>query len=149
MEVKSPMYVKKKTSNSTRQSRKGRRRTGRSSAIKTELGQFQARQDSDFFSRLSAKQTHDILWTGCTDRRVAPNTLLNVDPEKMFVHSNIANVALPSDLNAQSVITKAVGVLKVNHIMVVGHYGCGCVTVCLHNLYKKFLNPWIIAIDDV
>lgn len=106
-------------------------------------------KDPNFFAQLSVGQSPDILWIGCADSRVAPNTLLNVDAGKMFVHSNIANVVLPSDLNVQSVITYAVGVLKVKHIMVVGHYGCGGIKASLDNSDKKFLNHWIVAIDDV
>ncbi len=112
--------------------------------IKTKIS-----KDPDYFTRLSVKQSPDILWIGCADSRVAPNTLLNLEPGRMLVHSNIANVVLSSDLNAQSVITFAVQVLKVKHVMVVGHYGCGGIKASLENSDKKFLNNWLITIDDV
>ena len=82
-------------------------------------------EDPDFFRRLERQQAPHYLWIGCSDSRVPANTIVGLDPGELFVHRNVANLASPQDANYLSVLQFAVDVLKVRHIMVVGHYGCG------------------------
>ena len=105
--------------------------------------------DPDFFLRLSNQQHPEFLWIGCSDSRVPANEICNMDPGTMFVHRNIANVVIPTDINAQSVIEYAVKALKVKHILVCGHYGCGGVNFAFEGKDAGFLNPWITHIRDV
>jgi len=81
--------------------------------------------DADFFRRLARQQAPEYLWIGCSDSRVPANEIVDLDPGELFVHRNVANLAPPQDANYLSVLQFAVDVLKVKHVMVVGHYGCG------------------------
>ena len=102
-----------------------------------------------FFERLARLQAPKYLWIGCADSRVPANEITGLLPGEVFVHRNIANVVVHTDLNCLSVIQFAVDVLKVEHIMVVGHYGCGGVNAALHNLRLGLVDNWIRHVQDV
>jgi len=105
--------------------------------------------DPDFFSKLSTAQNPDFLYIGCADSRVPANQIMGVSPGAVFVHRNIANLVVNTDLNGQSVIQYAVGVLGVKHIVVCGHYGCGGVQAAMKSEDVGLLNPWLREIRDV
>lgn len=105
--------------------------------------------DPDFFLRLSQQQAPKYLWIGCSDSRVPANQVIDVAPGKVFVHRNVANVVCPSDLNCLSVIQFAVDVLKVEHIIVVGHYGCGGVQTVLEDNRLGLVDNWLQHVRDV
>ncbi len=106
-------------------------------------------RDPDFFSRLSRQQAPQYLWIGCSDSRVPANQVIDLAPGEVFVHRNIGNVVVHTDLNCLSVIQFAVDVLKVRHILVVGHYGCGGVHAALHRDRLGLVDNWIRHIVDV
>lgn len=102
-----------------------------------------------FFKELSEGQSPDYLWIGCSDSRVPATQVVDLEPGDMFVHRNVANVVLHSDLNFQSVLQYSVEALKVKHIIVCGHYGCGGVTAAYENQDLGLLNNWLQNIKDV
>ena len=106
-------------------------------------------EDPGFFERLSRQQAPAYLWIGCSDSRVPANQVIDLSPGEVFVHRNIANVMVHTDLNCMSVIQFAVDVLKVEHILVVGHYGCGGVDAALNGLRIGLADNWIRHVGDV
>ena len=103
----------------------------------------------DFFSKLSHQQTPEYLWIGCADSRVPANEIVGVLPGEIFVHRNVANVVVHTDLNCLSCIQYAVEVLHVKHIMVVGHYGCGGVQAAMENRTLGLIDNWLRHVQDV
>jgi carbonic anhydrase len=107
------------------------------------------RQDPEFFTRLSHQQAPEYLWIGCSDSRVPANQIVGLLPGEMFVHRNVANVVVHSDLNCLSTIQFAVDVLRVGHIIVCGHYGCGGVLSALRNDSLGLVDNWLRHVQDV
>lgn len=107
------------------------------------------KEDPDFFKRLSEQQKPEYLWIGCSDSRVPANELLGMSPGEVFVHRNIANQVIHTDLNCLSVIQFAVENLKVKHIIVCGHYGCGGITASIDNKRHGLIDNWLGHIKDV
>ena len=107
------------------------------------------RQDPAFFTRLSGQQAPHYLWIGCSDSRVPANQIVGLPPGEMFVHRNIANVVVHSDLNCLSVMQFAVEFLRVQHIIVCGHYGCGGVTASLCDDRLGVVGNWLRHVQDV
>lgn len=105
--------------------------------------------DPDYFNRLVHVQSPEFLWIGCSDSRVPANEITGTQPGEIFVHRNIANMVVHTDLNLLSVLEYAVHVLKVKHIIVCGHYGCGGVKAALTNHNFGIINKWIRNIKDV
>jgi carbonic anhydrase len=105
--------------------------------------------DPGFFKRLEAQQAPEYLWIGCSDSRVPANEIVGLDPGELFVHRNVANLAPPQDANYLSVLQFAVDVLKVKHIMVVGHYGCGGVAAAVDGKRRGLVDHWLHPIREV
>ena len=106
-------------------------------------------QDPDFFNKLSAGQKPPVLWIGCADSRVPANEIIGAGPGEVFVHRNIANLVVHSDMNMLSVLDYAVNVLEVKHVIVCGHYGCGGVQTAMTNKHVGLIDNWIRHIKDV
>ena len=107
------------------------------------------KEDPEFFQKLSRQQSPEYMWIGCSDSRVPANQIVNLMPGDLFVHRNIANVVVHTDLNCLSVTQFAVDVLKVKHIIVCGHYGCGGVQAAYRNARLGLCDNWIRHVKDV
>lgn len=106
-------------------------------------------RDPDFFARLSRQQNPDYLWIGCSDSRVPANQIIDLPPGEVFVHRNVANILHHNDMNALSVVQFAVDVLKVKHIMIVGHYGCGGVRAAITGTECGIVDYWLHSIREL
>jgi carbonic anhydrase len=105
--------------------------------------------DPDFFKRLEHQQSPDYLWIGCSDSRVPATQIVDVDPGQIFVHRNIANLAPPQDANYLSVLQYAVEVLKVKHVIVVGHYGCGGIAAAIDGARRGLVDHWLHPVREL
>ena len=105
--------------------------------------------DGDFFRRLERQQAPEYLWIGCADSRVPANEIVDLDPGELFVHRNVANLAPPQDANYLSVLQFAVDVIKVKHIIVVGHYGCGGIAAAIDGRRLGLVDHWLHPIREV
>ena len=103
----------------------------------------------DYFASLAAQQAPDFLWIGCSDSRVPANQIVGLPPGELFVHRNVANVVVYTDLNCLSVLQFAVDVLQVRHVMVVGHYGCGGVRAAIEEVRLGLVDNWLRHVQDV
>ncbi|RUO26148.1 carbonate dehydratase [Aliidiomarina minuta] len=109
----------------------------------------QVEQDKDFFNRLANQQKPEYLWIGCSDSRVPANEIVGMAPGELFVHRNVANQIVQTDFNCLSVVQFAVEALKVKHILVVGHYGCGGVAASMDNSAHGLVDNWLFPIKDI
>ncbi len=105
--------------------------------------------DPDFFATLARQQSPKFLWIGCSDSRVPANEIVGLLPGELFVHRNVANVVIHTDLNCLSVLQYAIDILHVEHIMVCGHYGCGGVRAAMSNAELGLIDNWLRSIKDV
>jgi carbonic anhydrase len=105
--------------------------------------------DPGFFKRLEGQQAPEYLWIGCSDSRVPANEIVDLDPGELFVHRNVANLAPPQDANYLSVLQFAVDVIKVKHVMVVGHYGCGGIAAAVDGQRRGLVDHWLHPIREV
>ncbi len=107
------------------------------------------RRDPDFFTRLEKLQAPQYMWIGCSDSRVPANEIVGLDPGELFVHRNVANVVVHTDLNCLSVLQFAIDVLKVKHVIVCGHYGCGGIRAALDRDSHGLIDNWLRHVQDV
>jgi len=107
------------------------------------------KKDPEYFSTLAKQQTPEYLWIGCSDSRVPANQIVDLAPGELFVHRNVANIVIHTDLNCMTVLNYAVEFLKVKHVMVTGHYGCGGVKAALENNKLGLIDYWLRNIRDV
>jgi len=107
------------------------------------------RVDPLFFEKLAGQQSPEYLWIGCSDSRVPANQIVGLDPGEIFVHRNVANVVAHTDFNCLTVLQYAIDVLKVKHVIVVGHYGCGGVKAAYENADNGLIDNWLRNIKDV
>jgi carbonic anhydrase len=105
--------------------------------------------DAGFFQRLEGQQAPEYLWIGCSDSRVPANEIVDLDPGELFVHRNVANLAPPQDANYLSVLQFAVDVIRVKHIIVVGHYGCGGIAAAIDGKRRGLVDHWLHPIREV
>ncbi|MDP2052927.1 MAG: carbonate dehydratase [Acidobacteriota bacterium] len=106
-------------------------------------------RDPNYFSRLAGQQAPEFLWIGCSDSRVPANEIVGLDPGELFVHRNVANVVVHTDVNCLSVLQYAVDVLKVKHVIVCGHYGCGGIRAALDGTAHGLIDNWLQHVQDV
>ena len=106
-------------------------------------------QDPKFFLRLAGQQAPAFLWIGCSDSRVPANDIVGLDPGELFVHRNVANIVVHTDVNCLSVLQYAVDVLKVSHVIVCGHYGCGGIRAALDGTAHGLIDNWLQHVQDV
>jgi carbonic anhydrase len=107
------------------------------------------KEDPDYFAKMRTVQRPDFLWIGCSDSRVPAENVTETDPGNIFVHRNIANMVVSTDMNLLSVLDYGVTILKVKHVIVCGHYGCGGVTAAMDNLSYGFVDSWLRNIKAV
>ncbi len=107
------------------------------------------RTDPGFFQKLSHQQTPEYLWIGCSDSRVPANEIIGLMPGEVFVHRNVANIVAPADINCLSVLQYAVDVLRVKHVIVCGHYGCGGVAAVIKGGTTGLIDSWLQPIKDI
>jgi carbonic anhydrase len=107
------------------------------------------KRDPTFFTRLAHQQAPEFLWIGCSDSRVPANEIVGLDPGELFVHRNVANLVVHTDLNCLSVLQFAIDVLKVKHVIVCGHYGCGGIRVAMEKDAHGLIDNWLRHVQDV
>jgi carbonic anhydrase len=107
------------------------------------------KRDPAFFTRLAQQQAPEFLWIGCSDSRVPANEIVGLDPGELFVHRNVANVVVHTDLNCLSVLQFAIDVLKVKHVIVCGHYGCGGIRAAMEQDAHGLIDNWLRHVQDV
>ena len=114
-----------------------------------EWSTLKRKEDADFFNKLSKGQSPEYLWIGCSDSRVPANEVTKTRPGEIFVHRNIANVVIQTDMNLLSVLYFAVDILQIRHVIVCGHYACGGVNAAMQNKDFGFVNNWLRSIKEV